>query len=44
MISDKLYGVMGDHVLDRSTSVSVKGQFVFFFWPSFGLVGVELQF
>ena len=33
---------MGDHVLDRSTSVSVKGEFVFLFWPFFGLVSVEL--
>ena len=35
---------MGDHVLDRSTSVSVKGEFVFLFWPFFGLVSVELLF
>ena len=35
---------MGDHVLDRSTSVSVKGEFVFLFWPFFGLVSVELPF
>ena len=35
---------MGDHVLDRSTSVSVKGEFVFLFWPFFSLVSVELPF
>ena len=35
---------MGDHVLDRSTSVTVRGEFVFFFWPYFGLVSVALQF
>ena len=35
---------MGDHVLDRSTSVSVKGEFVFLFWPFYGLVSVELPF
>ena len=35
---------MGDHVLDRSTSATVRGEFVFFFWPYFGLVSVALQF
>ena len=35
---------MGDHGLDRSTSVTVRGEFVFFFWPYFGLVSVALQF
>ena len=35
---------MGNNVLDRPTSVSVKGEFVFLFWPFFGLVSVELQF
>ena len=35
---------MGDHVLYRSTSVSVKGEFVFLFWPFFSLVSVELPF